>query len=88
MNEVLVTRLKFFQLLSSPVLTVSLTFVVLQDFVEMYELKSDPWELTNLANTSDPTLVHALRHELHTMVACSGASCNIQVQGPLKFDHS
>ena len=68
-------------------LTLFLFVVIVQNFVEMYELKSDPWELTNLVNTSDPDLVRALKHELHTMVACSGASCNTQVQGPLKFDH-
>ena len=61
--------------------------VPVQHFVEMYELKADPWELSNLVNTSDPALVGALRHALHELVACSGPACNIQVHGPLLHDH-
>jgi len=57
------------------------------NFVELYELNSDPWELSNLATTADPGLVSGLKAELHRMVACNGASCNTKVQGPLARGH-
>lgn len=58
-------------------------FVDDQHFVELYELNSDPWELTNLVSTADPTLVQTLKQELSTLKACSGSTCNTQVHASL-----
>ncbi|KAK7490756.1 hypothetical protein BaRGS_00017985, partial [Batillaria attramentaria] len=53
-------------------------FVDNENFVELYEINSDPWELTNLAKTANPALVQTLKHELSTLKACAGSTCNTQ----------
>lgn len=48
------------------------------EFEELYDLESDPWQLTNLLHAdemaADPAVL-TLRHELSTVRRCSGSSC-------------
>ncbi|PVD33907.1 hypothetical protein C0Q70_05169 [Pomacea canaliculata] len=47
-----------------------------QNFVELYELISDPFELTNLASTAAPNLKETLKQQLALLTSCSGSTCN------------
>ncbi|UBU11241.1 sulfatase family protein [Nonomuraea gerenzanensis] len=42
---------------------------------QLYDLTTDPYQLSNLAATADPGLITALDRRLAAMAACSGASC-------------
>ena len=53
-------------------------YCALQDdsnFVEVYDLKADPYELTNLAKTADPDILSRLSQMLAKLSTCSGPSC-------------
>jgi N-acetylglucosamine-6-sulfatase len=42
---------------------------------QLYDLRTDPHQLHNLAETADPALLGRLRRRLETMRACTGAGC-------------
>lgn len=42
---------------------------------ELYALRSDPYELQNLANTADPSLISQLNYRLGALDSCAGAEC-------------
>ena len=42
---------------------------------ELYDMRSDPYQLRNLYRTADPALLDSLRKRMATLVACRGASC-------------
>ena len=42
---------------------------------ELYDMRTDPYQLKNLYRTADPALVDSLRKRMATLVACRGASC-------------
>ncbi|SPL91627.1 Choline-sulfatase [[Actinomadura] parvosata subsp. kistnae] len=44
---------------------------------QLYDLTTDPYQLTNLASTADPALLARLDQRLSGMVGCSGASCRV-----------
>ncbi|WP_308125708.1 sulfatase family protein [Nonomuraea ceibae] len=44
---------------------------------QLYDLRTDPYQLHNLAADADPRLVARLRARLDGMRACSGASCRV-----------
>ncbi|XP_046573863.1 N-acetylglucosamine-6-sulfatase-like [Haliotis rubra] len=46
------------------------------NFVEMYDLESDPYEFMNIAKTADPDLVNQLKTNLAQLSQCVGASCH------------
>ncbi|XP_052802296.1 N-acetylglucosamine-6-sulfatase-like isoform X1 [Mya arenaria] len=47
-----------------------------ENFVEIYDLKSDPYELTNLYKTMDPKQFSNLQRQLHYLATCKGPQCN------------
>ena len=42
---------------------------------ELYDMRTDPFQLKNLYRTADPALLDSLRERLAALVACRGASC-------------
>ena len=44
-------------------------------FVEYYDLKNDPYELENIASTTDKTLLAHFSDWLHQLAACAGSQC-------------
>ncbi|MFD0471338.1 sulfatase [Nonomuraea thailandensis] len=42
---------------------------------QLYDLNTDPYQLTNLAETADPALVARLDQRLAAMAGCAGAAC-------------
>ncbi len=50
---------------------------------ELYNLKSDPFELTNLAATADPNLLAALAARVKQLANCKGADCQTVENAPL-----
>jgi hypothetical protein len=42
---------------------------------ELYDLRVDPWQLTNLATTADPALLRQLSSWLTIMSSCAGVEC-------------
>ena len=44
-------------------------------FRELYDLKQDPYELNNIASTTDPNLLAQFSAWLKSLASCSGASC-------------
>jgi arylsulfatase A-like enzyme len=44
---------------------------------ELYDLRTDPWELDNIASTADPSVLAALDAQLTALSACSGDSCRV-----------
>jgi N-acetylglucosamine-6-sulfatase len=60
--------------------TESYKYCALQDndnFVEVYDLKNDPYELMNMAKTASPDLLTKLSQQLADISLCAGASCHI-----------
>jgi arylsulfatase A-like enzyme len=45
-------------------------------FIELYDLKNDPYELENMASSADKNLLTGLSNLLHVLSECSGAQCN------------
>ncbi|XP_005105831.2 N-acetylglucosamine-6-sulfatase isoform X2 [Aplysia californica] len=57
----------------------SYKYCALQDhanFVEVYDMKNDPYELKNIAKTAPPELLTKLSEELANLSLCSGATCH------------
>jgi arylsulfatase A-like enzyme len=54
---------------------------------ELYDLKSDPYEMNNIASTADPRLVAGLYSQLQALRACTGDTCRtadaIALAGPV-----
>jgi arylsulfatase A-like enzyme len=44
-------------------------------FVELYDLVNDPFEMENIAQTADKTLLSSLSQWLHALSKCSGSAC-------------
>jgi len=42
---------------------------------ELYDLKQDPYELSNLASSADPNLLNQFSIWLKKLTSCSGDSC-------------
>lgn len=52
-------------------------YVEYQDgFIELYDLKNDPYELENIASGADKTLLTHFSELLHALVKCSGSECS------------
>ena len=51
-----------------------------EDFKELYEMKADPWQLTNVAYENSSAII-AVREQMSNLLerfrSCSGASCHI-----------
>lgn len=45
-------------------------------FVELYDMKTDPFQMTNGAATADKTLLKHLSNWLHALAKCSGRQCS------------
>ncbi len=45
-------------------------------FVELYDLVNDPYEMENIAQTADKTLLAGLSQWLHALSKCSGSECS------------
>jgi len=50
--------------------------LLFQNFVEIYDLKSDPYEMKNLFATMDPKQFATLQKQLHFLATCKGPDCN------------
>ena len=44
-------------------------------FVELYDMKTDPFQMTNIAGTADKSLLKHLSGWLHDLATCSGNEC-------------
>jgi hypothetical protein len=44
-------------------------------FVELYDMKTDPSQMTNIAGTADKSLLQHLSDWLHGLATCSGNEC-------------
>ena len=71
------------------------TQLLLQQFVEAYDLAKDPDQLTNVAKTLEGSVVESLEESLATLAVCSGLDCHDvhglldrSQAGPRKFDLS
>ena len=42
---------------------------------ELYDLKADPYELTNIYASASPTLLRNLKTRLNALKGCAGAEC-------------
>ncbi len=59
-------------------------FVVYRDGErEMYDVKADPFEMNNIANSADPRLVAALYSQLQAVKSCAGDTCRTADAIPL-----
>ncbi|CAG5115312.1 unnamed protein product [Candidula unifasciata] len=57
----------------------SYKYCALQDndnFVEVYDLKNDPYELVNIAKIASPDILTQLSQELADLSLCAGANCH------------
>ena len=52
-------------------------------FRELYDLRRDPWQLSNIAGSADRTLVARLHTRLQRLKGCVAAGCRSAEQGPL-----
>lgn len=57
-----------------------------ENFVEVYNLTSDPHQLTNLAKAVDPTLLVKMNQRLIKLESCSGSDCRTVQQEEDRFD--
>ena len=53
--------------------------------IELYDLKTDPFQLQNLASTADPNLLAELSTRLKTMANCVGADCRSIENSPFNI---
>lgn len=44
-------------------------------FVELYDLKADPYEMENVASQTDAALLSRLSQWLHELAVCAGSEC-------------
>ena len=53
-------------------------------FVELYDLKADPYEMENIAATADESLLAHLSGWLHSLETCAGSQCRVLDAEPAK----
>ena len=53
-------------------------------FVELYDMKTDPFQMTNIAGTADKSLLKHLSDWLHALAKCSGSQCTKLDQEPAR----
>lgn len=53
--------------------------------IELYDLRSDPAQLQNLAESADPALLQALAEWLARLSACKGMTCREADQPPVSL---
>jgi arylsulfatase A-like enzyme len=53
---------------------------------ELYDLRADPFQLVNLAETADPRVLAELSAHLAKLVSCAGAACRELEDLPLSID--
>ena len=51
--------------------------VCLQSYTEVYDLLKDPFQLTNIRDSADPTLLLELNKRLLQLSVCSGVTCHV-----------
>jgi N-acetylglucosamine-6-sulfatase len=51
---------------------------------ELYDLRVDPYQLVNLANNSDPTLIDRFSTRLAELARCAGDTCHTVENAPLE----
>ncbi len=49
---------------------------------ELYDLEADPYELDNVYESADPSLVEDLKARLDTLRSCAGDECREAEDGP------
>ncbi len=60
-------------------------YVEYQDgFIELYDLKTDPYEMENISATADKILLQHLSEWLHALSTCVGKQCALLDQDPVK----
>jgi N-acetylglucosamine-6-sulfatase len=65
--------------------TLDYLYVEYQDgFIELYDLKNDPYEMENIAATADKALLQHFSEWLHALSACAGRQCATLDQDPAK----
>jgi len=65
--------------------TLDYLYVEYQDgFIELYNLKTDPYEMENISATADKTLLQHLSKWLHALSTCVGKQCTVLDQEPAK----
>lgn len=50
---------------------------------ELYDLRADPYELSNLAHAAPPALLSSLAGRLHALQHCTGAGCRAAEDAPV-----
>ena len=53
-------------------------------FVELYDLKADPYEMENIAATADKAFLQYLSGWLHALSTCASRQCSTLDQGAAK----
>lgn len=56
-----------------------------ENFVELYDIVSDPWELNNLAQSADRQIISTLQNLLQGLVGCQGNRCRTLASSPLNL---
>jgi N-acetylglucosamine-6-sulfatase len=51
---------------------------------ELYDLRVDPYELDNLANNADPTLITRFSTRLAELARCAGDTCRVAEDAPIE----
>jgi N-acetylglucosamine-6-sulfatase len=51
---------------------------------ELYDLRVDPFQLDNLANNADPTLIDRFSTRLAELARCAGATCQVAENAPIE----
>jgi hypothetical protein len=51
---------------------------------ELYDLRVDPYQLDNLANNVDPTLIDRFSTRLAELARCAGATCQLAENAPIE----
>jgi hypothetical protein len=54
---------------------------VLQNYIEVYDIGSDAFQLKNIARSIDPKLLMEFNKKLLQLSVCSGSSCHRRVSG-------
>mmetsp|Transcript_26512 Transcript_26512/g.57467 ORF Transcript_26512/g.57467 Transcript_26512/m.57467 type:complete len:127 (-) Transcript_26512:24-404(-) len=45
------------------------------EFVELYDLNADPWQMDNLHNKTSAAVLHDLHEQVASYFSCSGSQC-------------